>query len=567
MRIASKFALLIIIILGIGTILPLFHSGFFTFHDNTQVERVYEMGVALSDKVFPVRWVTNLGYGYGYPIFNFYGPAPYYIGGALVNAGFGSLASTKIMLALGVLLSGISMYYFSKRFFGPVGGIASALIYLYFPYHAVNIYVRGAVGEIYAYAFLPLIFLGIYKLSEYKKIKDIVQDTRLLVAIIAGIFLVATSHNLTMFMVMLLSVPAIIFCALLAKNKTIYFAVSIGSILIGILLSSFYIIPSFMEMSFTNIRSQIGGGANFSDHFLCLEQIWQSQWGFGGSVPGCIDGMSFGFGKFNILLLGVSACFILYSLLKKGAGRIEKVSIISLVLLLISVFMMTSYSRFVWMNIPYIEYIQYPWRFINFASLFLSFTIGYIFYILGKFNKTVSLIVVSILILIIVVTSVKDFNPQSFNEYTDEYYEQKDYISFTVSKISDEYLPPDFQKPLTESDIPREKFVVKSGEGIVKQNINRVDELKGVYAFSDDGIIHVNTAYFPAWKAFINKTEVKVNKVRDGMDIFVEKGSGEITLKFIQTPVEIIGNAVTVIVFLALLTVIIFFKSYAKKTT
>ncbi len=567
MKIKDIIIFLVIIVLGLGTVFPLFRTGFFEFHDNTTVVRVYEMARSLASGMFPVRWVQDLGYGYGYPIYNFYGPLPYYIGGALVNAGFGSLVSTKIMLTIGVLLSGVLMYYFSKRFFGPVGGIASAVIYLYFPYHAVNIYVRGAVGEIYAYAFLPLIFLGIFKLSEYKKIKDIFQDTKLLVALITGIFFVATSHNLTIFMVMLLSVPAIIFCSLIAKNKIKYFTLSTGLILIGILLSSFYIIPSFMEMDFTNVRSQVGGGANFSDHFLCLAQIWQSQWGFGGSVPGCIDGMSFGFGKFNIMFLGVSACFILYSFLKKGAERIEKISIISLVLLLISVFMTTSYSEFVWVSMPYMEYIQYPWRFINFASLFLSFTIGYIFYILEKFNKTVSLIVVSILILIIVVTSVKNFNPQSFNEYTDEYYEQKDYISFTVSKISDEYLPPDFQKPLAVSDIPIEKFVVKSGEGIVTLNINKVDELKGVYAFSEDGIVHVNTAYFPAWKAYINKTEVKVIKVRDGMDIWVEKGSGEITLKFIQTPIEIIGNAITVIVFLALLTAIIFFKSYAKKTT
>jgi len=213
------------------------------------------------------------------------------------------------------------------------------------------------------------------------------------------------------------------------------------------------------------------------------------------------------------------------------------------------------------------QYIQFPWRFMNFIGLFISIIAAYSIFKIRKYLGKKGSVFVVVIIILTLFTNLKLFNPQNYNAFSDSYYTSQDHIRFDTSKISDEYLPSDFQKPLTESDIPREKFVVKSGEGIVKLNINRVDELKGVYAFSDDGIIHVNTAYFPAWKAYINKTEVEVNNARDGMDIFVEKGSGEITLKFIQTPVEIIGNAITVIVFLALLAVIIFFKSYAKKTT
>ena len=97
MRQASKLVIILIVILGIGTILPLLTNGFFSFHDNTQVERVFEMATALGDKMFPVRWVSDLGYGYGYPIFNFYGPLPYYIGGALSLIGFNALVATKIM--------------------------------------------------------------------------------------------------------------------------------------------------------------------------------------------------------------------------------------------------------------------------------------------------------------------------------------------------------------------------------------------------------------------------------------------------------------------------------------
>ena len=75
-----NISLIILIALSVLTVLPLFHLGFFNIHDDAQIQRVFEMKTALSDGMFPVRWVADLGYGYGYPIFNFYGPLPYYVG-------------------------------------------------------------------------------------------------------------------------------------------------------------------------------------------------------------------------------------------------------------------------------------------------------------------------------------------------------------------------------------------------------------------------------------------------------------------------------------------------------
>ena len=156
--------ILAILILSIFTLIPLFHNGFFSVHDNTQVPRVFEMFSSLRDGVFPVRWVQDLGYGYGYPIFNFYSPLPYYIGGFLSFI-FTSLVATKIMFGIGIIVSGISMYLLVNAFYGKKAGVLSSAIYLYFPYHAVNLYVRGAVGEFYAYAFLPLVFLGLFGMA------------------------------------------------------------------------------------------------------------------------------------------------------------------------------------------------------------------------------------------------------------------------------------------------------------------------------------------------------------------------------------------------------------------
>src|SRR3989344_3007175 len=110
------YGLILVLILSFWAIKPLFVNGFFPMHDDTQVARVFEMGKALRDGMFPVRWVQDLGYGYGYPIFNFYAPFAYYVGGLFNIIGFNALIATKMMMGLGIILSGIFMYVLTREF-------------------------------------------------------------------------------------------------------------------------------------------------------------------------------------------------------------------------------------------------------------------------------------------------------------------------------------------------------------------------------------------------------------------------------------------------------------------
>lgn len=563
MSIKKVLILFLVILLSIGTVLPFFRSGFFEFHDNTTVVRVYEMYKSLSYGLFPVRWVADLGYGYGYPIYNFYAPLPYYVGGILSFFGIGSLLSTKLMLIFGVVLSGITMFYFSKKFFGVYGGLLSAAMYMYFPYHAVNIYVRGAVGEVYAYAFLPILFLGIYSLSV-SKLNKISEYKKEIFLIAFGIFLVAMSHNLTILMTLILLVPAVIFLITFFKNKKNFLFISIFAVILGMALASFYIIPAFMEMNYTNVSSQIGGGAYFKDHFVCVSQLWESQWGFGGSVPGCLDGLSFKLGKIHLLLAGISLLLVSMSIYKRHIKNEEKIVVISFLILAISIFLTTESSLGLWANIKYMEYIQYPWRFLNFAGLFVSFLSGYLLF---KFNSnSFKNITIVIVIFIILVTSVKLFTPQYFNSYKDSYYMNDEYIKFKVSKISDEYLPKGFIKPISYNEVPKEKFIQPLNGSIITID-NQPGYLKANYDVNYESLIHINTAYFPAWRATVNGQDVHILQASNGMKINIPRGKGIIELKFVQTQIEVIGNLISVFAFVLMLTVIILSKLYGKKTS
>lgn len=566
MKISNFILAFLVAVVGLGTILPLFNQGFFDFHDRTQVVRVSEMSKSLESGMFPVRWVDGLGYGYGYPIFNFYGPLPYYIGGLFNLIGFDSLVSTKIMIGIGMLASGIAMFFLSNKFFGVYGGLLSASLYLYFPYHAVNLYVRGAISELFAYAFLPLIFLGLLNLLQVKKISEVIKKPNLLLLLPFGIFLTSTSHNLSILMALLMVFFAVIIGTFVATNKKTFVILASVMVLIGLILSSFYIIPAFLEMDYTNVRSQVGGAADYRDHFVCASQLWESQWGYGGSLPGCVDGLSFKLGKIHILALVISLGLLIMLNHKRKLDFTKKIVFIGLSLFIISIFMLLPLSKLVYQALPYLEYIQYPWRFLNFAGLFLSFVAGYTFYVIRKSSDLKQGLILIAAILLIILFNFHLFKPQNVNNYTTSFYSDEKYIKYTVSKISDEYMPKDFSKPDSLTEIPSERFSL-IGTGFIRLLEDRVNRKTAFYNLEEDGRIHVNLAYFPSWKAFVNGKEKPIIKESDGISLNLEKGSGEVVFQFHSTWIQSLSNTISILAFLALIAVIMFSKLYGKKTS
>ncbi len=436
----------VVLVLSFWAIKSFFIPGFFPMHDDTQVARVFEMGKMLSSGIFPVRFVPDLGYGYGYPIFNFYAPLAYYIGGLFILLGFDALIATKLMMILGIIMSGIFMYLLAREFWGEVGGILSGIFYLYAPYHALDIYVRGDVAEFWAYAFIPLAFLGIYKRS-------------IIIGSIgfAGIIL---SHNLTALMVTpFLLIAILLNCYIAPKGKKLLILYRSSLILfLGLAVSAFYWIPALLEIKNTNIFSQIGGGADFKDHFVCVSQLWDSLWGFGGSVRGCIDGLSLKIGKLHIL---VSLAAIVLTIF---VGKIRKskqglIIILSFLGFLLSIFFTLEMSRFFWEAVPAMDFFQYPWRFLILASFFSSLLAGSLVY-LSKQAGIKPYLVLS-LVFFLLFFNVKLFTPQTILHKTAENYTNEHALKWTASKISDEFLPPNFKKPKNEKEVIKEPIPFK----------------------------------------------------------------------------------------------------------
>src|SRR5260370_1035021 len=189
-------------------------------------------------------------------------------------------------------------------------------------------------------------------------------------------------------------------------------------LLLGIFLASFYWLPTLVEMKYTNVISQIGGGSDFRDHFVCLNQLWNSPWGFGGSVPGCVDGISFRIGKVHLLVALLALA--LWWFVKKQSKENNIIFGFSLIGLLLSIFLTLSASLVIWNFITPMAFFQFPWRFLIIICLFSSFIAGSLPWIISKLfatKKYEQIFAVSLSTIIIVSTIFlysKLFVPQSY---------------------------------------------------------------------------------------------------------------------------------------------------------
>ncbi len=494
---------------------PLLSLGFFSMHDDTQVGRVVAMGKALKDGQFPVRWVSDLGYGYGYPLFNFYGPLPYYLGGSLYVAGFSGLIATKTMIIVGMLFPVLTMFLFVRSITGLfIAALVASLLYGYAPYHAVELYVRGAVGELWTLGFYPLLAWGFFRKSIF------LASTGL-----AGIIL---SHTLSGFVTVIFIVVSLginwVFLLFKKQFHLSFIMYNLSFLFLGLALSAFFWLPAIAEMKFTDVAGQVSATANYRDHFVCLPQLWDSVWGFGGSASGCVDGLTFRLGKLSILLSVVSIFYLLFSKLKIG---IQRIGWLGVVIGMGSLFLTLPISERAWGLSSFFAYFQYPWRFLAPAAFGMSIMGGVVFVFLR--SRVVAIVVVVLLM----ITNGKLFRPQYIIDRPAEAYETDEELRWRVSKVSDEYLPQGFIKPKSGKEVPR-GLVVNNGTSFSIQ-----------LTHTSNTDVTIDKAYFPGWQYRLNGVRVEP-KISGGLPVItVSEGQNVIMGQLTDTPVRTIGNMVS----------------------
>src|SRR3989344_7405737 len=158
----SKLIFLILLIFSIPSVIGLLHSGFpLTDDGNWMVIRLSSFYENLRDGQFPVRYLSRLNHGYGYPVSDFLYPGFLYIGSLIHILGFSFVNSVKIIFGLSLVFSAVFSFLWLRKLFDQFSSLVGALFYLYFPYHLYDVYKRGSIGEVLSLAVLPFVLWSI----------------------------------------------------------------------------------------------------------------------------------------------------------------------------------------------------------------------------------------------------------------------------------------------------------------------------------------------------------------------------------------------------------------------
>ena len=539
---------IILFIIAFIFILPILRSlnpadsSMFPFHDMTIYPRLQQSVLNIKNLQIPPRMAPDMNYGLGYPVFNYYAPGAYIITGLINLLGFGLITSVKLSFIMALLIGLIGSYLFLRNYFDEIASSIGSFLYVTCLYLAVDIFIRGNIGEVWFISILPLAF---YFLKRSNFILTIIT-----------LFFLFSVHNLLSVLV----IPILIIYCLLLPNKKI----PLFAIILSLLLNSYYYLPLILENNLV-WASNIATKTNYADHFLCIRQLWDSPWGYGGSIKGCMgDGMSFMLGKVQIIFFILGAgVFLLSQASRPLSSRVlardlinkeifpasnavemtRKLSIFFLLLTLGSIFMTHKYSSIIWNLLPSLKIIQFPWRFLSFTIIGISFFSAYFISKIPAKYQLVSMLIIPMLF----ITNIKYFARLSQSQSQMNYYLSEKYLTEKAATQIPEYFPKIAKYKSWEN--PPEDLSVEKNNRYIK----KISTVPG-------GIYLLNISYFPSWQITINRIKYKPKTFdMHARPIINLRRVSDIEIKYQQTTVEQIGNWITL---LTIFFIVIYLSSF-----
>jgi len=370
-RHALALAALSLLVLG-----PMLQAGYFWgAHDaRHSVYFLFEFDRVFTDGVLYPRWFPDMTYGYGYPLFNIYGPFAFYIGEFFHLIGFDFVTAVKIVFALAWVLSGLAMYGFVKRILGNRNAaFLAGLLYVFMPYHLIDVYVRAALAESVALVFLPLTLWAFNNTVNDRTLGSV------LFAALAYAGMVFAHNGIALLFTLVLA-AWIVFLLLRTRDmKHKFFSranilglirnalPTLGAVALGLGLTAIFMLPLILEYRYINVAQWTQNYYNYQDHFVKAFQLFSPVWGFGISNLGPVDGLSFQLGLVPVVL----ACFALF-VIAKNPNRKRAYVLFFLGLTLVVVCLMFEISLPAWRAFGLASVAQFPWRLLTLTTVSLS---------------------------------------------------------------------------------------------------------------------------------------------------------------------------------------------------
>jgi hypothetical protein len=581
--------LLLLFGLSLLALTPLWSPGyFFEAHDGRHsVFYQIMFDASLRDGAWWPRWAMHHNQGYGYPTFIIQAPLGFYLAELFVLAGAGFTLAAKCAWSVGVLASGWGMYALVKYWlvalpepenqprsgldYRRLAGVAAGLLYVFIPYHLVDIYVRAALNDSLLLAWFPWVLFGFDRLIIRGVSPGWPRRLGLAALLLAGALLTHTfalisfAPLLVTFVLFRLVVEGVTrgWQALMPRT-----ALAVASGLGALLLCAAFYIPLFVEGQYLQQQVYVANTYDFRRHFVYWGQFFSPFWGFGYSDDpfGANDGMGFQVGLMA-LIFGAAG---LYLLTRRGRRWLLAYLLGMTALIL---FVMTPAARPLWEILPLLAVIQFPWRLLALSALTLSAAGGLILGELAAENSDNGGVLL-FLIILVVFASVPYVNAplqpvepwredgRAIFEFEREHIDMLGYTAwvsepFTASPMSDAYASPDYSESHgVNTTLPR--LAIITGGGEIVSNYSHGSSFGGVVRMADAGVVRIHVYDFPGWQATVDSAPVahRLSGPQGLVEVDVPAGEHRIDLVMGSTPPRRTGALIswaTLVVILGLM--------------
>lgn len=342
----------------------------------------------------------------GVPLFNYVYPFPNYVASFLHFLGYSFIDSFKLNIFFATFVGAIFFYLWSKEYWGNLGGVVCSIFYTYSPYHFLDIYIRGSVGEVWSLAIFPALLWS------------------------SGAFI--------------------------KTNKKIYLLIS------PIILS------------------------------LLIFPIIFFHW-----------------------------CFFHF-------------------VIFYCIFFMLKNSMFIWKIVPFMNYFQFPWRFLSLEILISSFISGSIVYAVR--DKVLKIIICLIMVIFVYVLGIGYSSPAFYMLRSDEYY------TSNPSFINGTNSPGNYFNTIWMNG-----KLKKSSSFIIPNNaisykvvyfdvVNKIIKLN----VKSESKIGLNIAYFPGWRIYIDNNAIRTEYNKDGIIMVnITKGEHNLQVRLEDTNIRKLSTVIS----------------------
>ncbi|MCE5258045.1 MAG: glycosyltransferase family 39 protein [Chloroflexi bacterium] len=359
--------ILSLVLLSALAVQPLF-AGLPRGHDTLlHFYRIPQLNSLLAQGILFSRWAPDLMFGYGYPLFNFYPPlSPYVITCLYWLVGQNAVLATTIGFGLVLIVGLIGMYLAGKIFYKTWGGLVAAVAYTLAPHLLYQTYERGSISTAMAMSAFPWVIWTLYKAARS-------GSFRWLVGAAATVMVMLASHTSAS----LLFLPAAVVLGIMAacasetpKERLSSISRIAVAVLAGLGLAAFIWVPALTEYPLTQYQTAVSpSNIHYYDYFA---DVWK--WP-GKVLDGAINAplaQSPGLAQMVLAALALVIGCIRLLTGKTQYRNTQWIIVVCGVLGFGYTFMATRFSGFLWERLPLLLNLQFPWRFLDAGTIFIS---------------------------------------------------------------------------------------------------------------------------------------------------------------------------------------------------